>query len=105
MLLNVVLRAIAVRDPLPVGDGHRRPARLRFWATRAKAAMRHRPSIHVEPRGAKATARHYIRDLVYGANDGVITTFAVVAGVAGGQLSATAALVVGAANLAADGLS
>jgi VIT1/CCC1 family predicted Fe2+/Mn2+ transporter len=49
--------------------------------------------------------RHYIRDLVYGANDGIITTFAVVAGVAGGSLSHTAVLVVGAANLAADGLS
>jgi VIT1/CCC1 family predicted Fe2+/Mn2+ transporter len=64
-----------------------------------------RDSIHVEPRGAVATARHYIRDLVYGANDGIITTFAVVAGVAGGALSHTAVLVVGAANLAADGLS
>ena len=50
-------------------------------------------------------ARHYIRDLVYGANDGIITTFAVVAGVAGGALSHTAILIVGAANLAADGLS
>ncbi len=105
MLLNVVLRVVAVGDPLSVGDGHRRRAWLRFGTTRAKAAIRHRPSIHIEPRGARATARHYIRDLVYGANDGIITTFAVVAGVAGGQLSATAALVVGAANLAADGLS
>lgn len=64
-----------------------------------------RPSIHVEPSGLVPTARHYIRDLVYGANDGIITTFAVVAGVAGGNLSRTAVLVVGAANLAADGLS
>jgi VIT1/CCC1 family predicted Fe2+/Mn2+ transporter len=64
-----------------------------------------RPSLHVEPRGAVATARHYIRDLVYGANDGVITTFAVVGGVAGGQLSQFAVLVIGAANLAADGVS
>jgi VIT1/CCC1 family predicted Fe2+/Mn2+ transporter len=55
--------------------------------------------------GTAAFARHYIRDLVYGANDGIITTFAVVAGVAGGALSHTAILVVGAANLAADGLS
>jgi VIT1/CCC1 family predicted Fe2+/Mn2+ transporter len=52
-----------------------------------------------------AIARHYIRDLVYGANDGLITTFAVVAGVAGGALSNTAILVVGSANLVADGLS
>ena len=62
-------------------------------------------SLHVEPHGAAATARHYIRDLVYGANDGIITTFAVVSGVAGGQLSQVAVLVIGAANLAADGVS
>lgn len=46
-----------------------------------------------------------MRDLVYGANDGIITTFAVIAGVSGGALSPAAVLVVGAANLAADGLS
>jgi VIT1/CCC1 family predicted Fe2+/Mn2+ transporter len=57
------------------------------------------------PRGPRATAQHYIRDLVYGANDGIITTFAVVAGVAGGALSTRAVLIVGAANLLADGLS
>jgi VIT1/CCC1 family predicted Fe2+/Mn2+ transporter len=50
-------------------------------------------------------AQHYIRDLVYGALDGIITTFAVVAGVTGGALSLKAVLVVGAANLLADGLS
>jgi VIT1/CCC1 family predicted Fe2+/Mn2+ transporter len=64
-----------------------------------------RPSVHVEPTGTAATARHYIRDIVYGANDGLITTFAVVSGVAGGALTQVAVLVVGAANLAADGVS
>ena len=64
-----------------------------------------RESLHVEPHGAVSIARHYIRDLVYGANDGIITTFAVVAGVAGGSLSSVAVLVVGAANLAADGVA
>jgi VIT1/CCC1 family predicted Fe2+/Mn2+ transporter len=64
-----------------------------------------RRSIHVEPREPIAIVRHYIRDLVYGANDGIITTFAVVAGVAGGAVSPTAVLIVGTANLAADGLS
>ena len=64
-----------------------------------------RLSLHVEPRGFTATARHYIRDLVYGANDGIITTFAVVGGVTGGALSPAAVLVIGAANLAADGMS
>jgi VIT1/CCC1 family predicted Fe2+/Mn2+ transporter len=64
-----------------------------------------RESLHIEPEGAVAVARHYIRDLVYGANDGIITTFAVVAGVTGGSLSHLAVLVVGVANLAADGVA
>jgi VIT1/CCC1 family predicted Fe2+/Mn2+ transporter len=64
-----------------------------------------RESLHVEPTGVVDTARHYIRDLVYGANDGIITTFAVVSGVSGGALSQAAVLVIGAANIAADGVS
>jgi len=62
-------------------------------------------SLHVDPVGVSATARHYIRDLVYGANDGIITTFAVVSGATGGALPAAAVLIIGAANLAADGMS
>jgi vacuolar iron transporter family protein len=57
------------------------------------------------PPRVTALVRHYLRDLVYGANDGIITTFAVVAGVTGGALSAPAILIIGTANLAADGLS
>jgi vacuolar iron transporter family protein len=64
-----------------------------------------RRSIHVEPSGSLDIARHYIRELIYGANDGLITTFAVVAGVAGGGLSLPVVLIIGAANLFADGLS
>jgi VIT1/CCC1 family predicted Fe2+/Mn2+ transporter len=64
-----------------------------------------RPSLHVEPRGLRDVARHYLKDAVYGANDGLITTFAVVASVEGGALSRRAVLVVGVANLLADGLS
>ena len=64
-----------------------------------------RPSSHEEPSGALAIARHYIRDVVYGANDGLITTFAVVAGVIGGGLPPRTMLIIGAANLVADGLS
>ena len=64
-----------------------------------------RTSRHIEPHGALQTARHYVRELVYGANDGIITTFAVVAGVAGGGLALKVVLICGAANLFADGLS
>ena len=64
-----------------------------------------RGSLHREPTDLTDIARHYIRDLIYGANDGIITTFAVVAGVTGGSLSTGAILIVGVANLFADGLS
>lgn len=47
----------------------------------------------------------YIRDVVYGALDGIVTTFAVVAGVAGAALSPLVAIVLGFANLFADGFS
>lgn len=47
----------------------------------------------------------YIRDVVYSANDGIVTTFAVVAGVAGAGLQTNVILILGFANLLADGLS
>jgi len=47
----------------------------------------------------------YIKAVVYGANDGIITTFAVVSGVAGADLSITTVLILGFANLIADGIS
>jgi VIT1/CCC1 family predicted Fe2+/Mn2+ transporter len=67
--------------------------------------LTNRHSRHVEPKGPLEIGRHYVRELIYGANDGIITTFAVVAGVAGGALSVRVVLIIGAANLFADGLS
>lgn len=53
----------------------------------------------------RAAVRHYLPDLVYGANDGIITTFAVVCGVVGADLSEQIILILGFANLVADGFS
>lgn len=47
----------------------------------------------------------YIHDIVYGANDGIVTTFAVVSGVAGADLAAYIVVILGFANVLADGLS
>lgn len=58
-----------------------------------------------EPSSPRELFEHYLRDLVYGANDGIITTFAVVAGVAGANLSPRIVLILGFANLVADGFS
>jgi VIT1/CCC1 family predicted Fe2+/Mn2+ transporter len=53
-----------------------------------------------------AGPRHsYLRDWVYGGIDGAVTTFAVVAGVVGAQLPARVILVIGVANIVADGFS
>lgn len=49
--------------------------------------------------------RPYLRQLVYGANDGIVTTFAVVSGVIGGGLSARVVVIIGLASLFADGFS
>jgi Uncharacterized membrane protein len=48
---------------------------------------------------------NYLRDWIYGGIDGAVTTFAVTAGVAGASLSPTIVLILGLANLIADGFS
>ena len=52
-----------------------------------------------------STAHSYLRDFVFGAIDGTVTTFAVVAGTAGAGLPRGVAIILGIANLAADGFS
>lgn len=53
-----------------------------------------------------AGPRHnYLRDCIYGGVDGAVTTFSVVAGVVGAELSPSVVLIMGFANLAADGFS
>ena len=53
-----------------------------------------------------AGPRHnYLRDVIYGGIDGAVTTFAVVAGVIGAELSTGVVLIMGFANLLADGFS
>ena len=47
----------------------------------------------------------YLKEFIYGAVDGAITTFAIVAGVAGAGLSAGVIIILGFANLLADGFS
>ena len=47
----------------------------------------------------------YLKDAVYAANDGIVTTFAVVAGVVGASLDPLVILILGFANLFSDGFS
>ena len=59
----------------------------------------------VQARLAKEPKPSYLRDWVYGGIDGAVTTFAIVAGVVGADLSARIILIMGLANLFADGFS
>jgi VIT1/CCC1 family predicted Fe2+/Mn2+ transporter len=59
----------------------------------------------IRTRLARGPGRSVLRDLVYGAIDGVVTTFAVVAGVAGAGLATEVVVILGVANLCADGFS
>lgn len=54
---------------------------------------------------ARGPGSSHLRDYVYGAIDGTVTTFAIVAGVAGADLSSAIVVVLGVANLVGDGFS
>lgn len=59
----------------------------------------------IADRIAASTRHSYLGDFILGAVDGAVTTFAIVAGAAGAGLSSGVALVLGLANVLADGLS
>ena len=59
----------------------------------------------VAERLAKGPQPVYIKDFVYGGIDGAVTTFAVVTGVAGAGFSSVVIIVLGLANILADGFS
>src|SRR3989344_314048 len=53
----------------------------------------------------RGTERKYLPEFVYGATDGTVTTFAVVAGAFGASLSPAIIIILGLANLFGDGFS
>ena len=65
-----------------------------------KELHEHRQSEHHGPAVGK-----FIHDIVYGGNDGIVTTFAVVAGTTGANLPRYVIIILGLANLFADGAS
>ena len=57
------------------------------------------------PERHQREAGKYVKSLIYGGVDGIITTFAIVAGVVGANLDFNVIIILGFANLLADGLS
>ena len=64
----------------------------------------HQPE-DIASRLASGPTASYLRDWIYGGIDGAVTTFAIVAGSVGANLSAKIILILGMANLLADGFS
>jgi VIT1/CCC1 family predicted Fe2+/Mn2+ transporter len=68
--------------------------------------MEHEHTIEaIEDRLSAGPRHNYLRDWIYGGIDGSVTTFAVVTGVVGAQLSPIIIVIMGFANLLADGFS
>ena len=71
--------------------------------------LKHHPHdesrFHAVPTGLLGRFQSYITEFVYGGIDGAVTTFAVVAGAAGAGLGINTTLILGFANLIADGFS
>jgi len=67
-------------------------------------ALSHTPE-RIRDRLRDGPRHSYLRDFIYGAIDGAVTTFAVVSGVAGAGLSSGVVIVLGVANLLGDGFS
>jgi vacuolar iron transporter family protein len=59
----------------------------------------------IRERLAQSTSHSYLRDWIYGGIDGAVTTFAVVSGVTGAELGGHVVIILGVANLIADGFS
>lgn len=59
----------------------------------------------IRERLAAGPRQVYVKDFVYGAIDGAVTTFAVVSGVAGAGMSSSIIIILGLANIVADGFS
>jgi len=64
----------------------------------------HSPEEIAERIGEAGKPSH-LRDVIYGAVDGAVTTFAIVAGVVGAELSTKVIIALGIANVLADGFS
>ncbi|MFP5385590.1 MAG: VIT1/CCC1 transporter family protein [Bacteriovoracia bacterium] len=70
-----------------------------------KSYLHEHSSEAIEQRLQNKTFNNEIRDIIYGGSDGIVTTFAIVAGVSGAELSEVTVMILGLSNVLADGFS
>lgn len=77
---------------------------MKFKTYRESLFHDHTPE-SIQRRISEAKFDSLVRDIVYGGSDGIVTTFAIVAGVSGAELSPVTVLILGFSNVLADGFS
>jgi hypothetical protein len=99
------LEAAAAREPLL--DGQQVDEEAAPGAQQQQVQGRRGRSRALEEEKPPSTgwSGEYVKSIVYGGLDAIVTSFALVASVSGGDLPAGAVLVLGFANLIADGIS
>lgn len=80
-------------------------ARKRDNGAEAQLLEAEHTQLAVRKRLSDEPSPSYLQDFIYGAVDGAVTTFAVVAGVEGASLDEKVVIILGGANLIADGFS
>jgi VIT1/CCC1 family predicted Fe2+/Mn2+ transporter len=107
LIAAIAIGYLASRSTRPSTAGQQRPPAA-AQSVKLDCAMpppeQHTPAA-VRTRLTAPPRVSYLRDFIYGAIDGAVTTFAVVAGVEGADLSANIVIILGIANLVADGFS
>lgn len=81
-----------------------RPPTAGHAGTRSGHEAEHTPAA-IRQRLSEGTSHSYLRDFIFGGIDGAVTTFAVVCGVEGAALPVRIIIILGVANLLADGFS
>jgi len=91
----------------PPGRGSQpTPASAQSWIAPSRQSLANSHSRdQIRERLERGHRIDYLPDFIYGAIDGTVTTFAVVSGVAGAELSSGIVIVLGLANLVGDGFS
>lgn len=70
-----------------------------------ESVIQYEPMYHASQQYISKKLTRYLPEFVYGSIDGTVTTFAIIAGIAGARLDASIVIILGFSNVLADGFS
>lgn len=99
-----ILKTLSTGD-IDQPDLHCKSDRVEVDHTTMRITEHSHSATAIKKRLQRPKTQSYLRDWIYGGIDGAVTTFAVVSGVVGGKLAYIVIIILGIANLVADGFS